>query len=93
MFLMFVMAFFAGLFFSSAHVIREPYCDFGVPLWPAMGLLVGLSFFEVSLSFGLVEAWGVLVPVPANYNAFLWPSFRSLLIPPQKDDSWCLQQI
>ena len=57
MFLMFIMAFSAGLFFSSGHVPGELYCDYGVPLWPAMGLLVGLSFFEVLLNFHLVEGW------------------------------------
>ena len=44
-------------FFSSAHVLGELYCDYGVHLWPAMGLLVGLLFFEVSLNFRLVDAW------------------------------------
>ena len=57
MFLMFVMAFSAGLFFSSAHALRKLYCDFGVPLWPVMGLLVDLSFFDVSLNFCLVEGF------------------------------------
>ena len=58
MFLIFVIIFSAGLFFFQfAHVLGELYCDCGVPLWPAMGLLVGLLFFEVSLNFRLVEEW------------------------------------
>ena len=66
----------------------------GCPCGQPLGHLAGLSFFEVSLNFRLVDAWaGVLVWVPENYNAFLWPSLRSFLIPPQKDESRCLQQI
>ena len=57
MFLMFVMVFLLDYFFSSVHVLGELYCDYMVCLWPAMGLLVGLPFFEVSLNFRLVDAW------------------------------------
>ena len=38
-------------------MLEELYCDCGVSLSPAIDLLVGLSFFEVSLNFHLVEAW------------------------------------
>ena len=45
-----------GYFFYSAHVLVELH--WGVLLWPVMGLLVGLSFFENSSNFCLDEEWG-----------------------------------
>ena len=39
-----------------AHMLGKLYYDCWVPLLPAIGLLVGMLFFEVSLDFHLVKA-------------------------------------
>ena len=75
-------------------MLGELYCDGGVLLWPAMGRLVGLSFFEVSSNFCLVEAWtGGFGLSICTLKCLPLAFLRSLLIPPQKDESRCLQQI
>ena len=79
-------------FFSSVHVLEELHS--GVPLWPAMGLLVGLSFFRISWNFRLAEGSGSLSYdwVPVNHKVFFWTFLRSLLIPPQWDEGRFPQQ-